>query len=285
VIKRGEYLVTGPGHCGACHTPRGVGMQETALTNTLGPSFLSGGTVIDGWVVPSLRGGDADGLGRWTDTDIVTFLKTGRIEHAAVFGGMTDVVAWSTRHFTDGDLVAVAKYLKTLSPEPGAKVYQYDATVTAMLDSGKVGTNNGARVYVQQCAICHRTDGGGVARMFPPLAGNPVVTSGNPVSLVHIVAMGGALPPSNTAPSSVSMPGYAQALSDHDIADVVNFIRTSWGNQAAANATAAMVAPWRRAEAQARGADVSGWELVLPQPYGNGWSFSPESHNGHDRAQ
>jgi mono/diheme cytochrome c family protein len=30
VWNRGAYLVQGPGHCGACHTPRGIGMQEKA---------------------------------------------------------------------------------------------------------------------------------------------------------------------------------------------------------------------------------------------------------------
>ena len=41
-----------------------------------GPAFLAG-AVIDGWYAKSLRGGDKDGLGQWSEADIVTFLRTG----------------------------------------------------------------------------------------------------------------------------------------------------------------------------------------------------------------
>jgi mono/diheme cytochrome c family protein len=48
VIKnRGAYLVQGPGHCGACHTPRGLAYQELALNLKDGDDYLSG-AVIDG---------------------------------------------------------------------------------------------------------------------------------------------------------------------------------------------------------------------------------------------
>ena len=43
------------GHCGSCHTPRGIGFQEKALSFTDGDKFLAGG-VIDGWFAKSLRG-------------------------------------------------------------------------------------------------------------------------------------------------------------------------------------------------------------------------------------
>ena len=285
IVARGEYLVTGPGHCGACHTPRGPALQERALDNR-SPAFLAGGTVIDGWIVPSLRGEEDVGLGRWSVDDIATFLKTGRTNHAAVFGGMADVVAWSTQYASDADLHAVGAYLKTLQPgTPGSARFVADNATAKLLDAGQTQGNHGAEVYQQQCAICHQNDGGGVARMFPPLAGNPVVTSANPVSVLHVVALGGALPPSNTAPSSVAMPGFAERLSERDLADVVNYIRTSWGNHAPANATADMVKPWRRVQAEARGVDTSGWELAAPQPYGSGWSFAPQSHDGHDNPQ
>ena len=46
--QRGEYLVNGPGHCGACHTPRdALGAERT------GTAYLTG-AVIDGWHAPSL---------------------------------------------------------------------------------------------------------------------------------------------------------------------------------------------------------------------------------------
>ncbi|MBB2167786.1 cytochrome c [Gluconacetobacter aggeris] len=290
VVARGEYLVTGPGHCGACHTPRGFAMQEKALDASGGAVFLAGGAPIDNWVAPSLRNDPVVGIGSWSEDDLYYFLKTGRIDHSAVFGGMADVVGWSTQYFTDDDLHAMAKYLKSLPPVPPSQgSYTYDASTADMLNAGKTTSSPGADVYLRECAICHRNDGGGVARMFPPLAGNPVVVTENPTSLVNVVVHGGVLPPTNWAPSAVAMPGYGKTLSAQQIADVVNFIRTGWGNHAPANVTAADVAKLRDTGAAVSGvgfgAPSSSWLLLHPQPYGTGWTFAPQTHSGVDQAQ
>ncbi|MDG6094679.1 cytochrome c [Acetobacter sp. AN02] len=293
VVARGAYIVEGPGHCGMCHTPRGMTMQEKALTPEGGAVFLSGGAPIDNWIAPSLRNDPVVGIGRWSEDDLVRFLRSGRTDHAAVFGGMADVVGWSTQYFTDEDLHAMAKYLKSLPPVPASKgQWAYDASTTKMLDSGKTSGNAGADLYVKQCAICHRNDGGGVARMFPPLAGNPVVMTDDPTSMIHIVAAGGVLPPTNWAPSAVAMPGYRDHLSDREIADVVDFIRTSWGNKGLANVSEADVKRLRE-EGQPIGSESWGshataqsvWGLFMPQPYGHGWTFAPDTHTGQDNAQ
>ena len=63
-LTRGAYLVEGPGHCGACHTPRGLAYQEKALSMADGDAFLIG-AVIDGWRAKSLRG-EAQGLQSWS---------------------------------------------------------------------------------------------------------------------------------------------------------------------------------------------------------------------------
>ncbi|WP_227745765.1 cytochrome c [Serratia odorifera] len=52
--NRGAYIVQGAGHCGSCHTPRSVAMNEKALTER-SPLYLSG-ALLDGWYAPSLRG-------------------------------------------------------------------------------------------------------------------------------------------------------------------------------------------------------------------------------------
>ncbi|GBQ45825.1 alcohol dehydrogenase cytochrome c subunit [Acetobacter ghanensis DSM 18895] len=292
-IARGEYLVTGAGHCGACHTPRGFAMQEKALDASGGPDFLAGGAPIDNWIAPSLRNDPVVGLGRWSEDDIYLFLKSGRTDHSAVFGGMADVVGWSTQYFTDSDLHAIAKYLKSMPPVPPSRGdYTYDPSTAQALDSGNTANNPGARVYVEQCAACHRNDGGGVARMFPPLAGNPVVVGDDPTSIAHIVMAGGVLPPTNWAPSAVAMPDYKNILSDQQMADVVNFIRSAWGNKAPANVTAADVQKLRldHAPIPTTGwADptsaTSTWGLFMPQPYGSGWTFAPQTHTGVDAEQ
>ncbi|MDF5890217.1 cytochrome c [Pseudomonas syringae pv. syringae] len=231
VVSRGAYLVEGLGHCGACHTPRAITMQEKALNASESPAFLSGSAPLEGWIAKNLRGDHKDGLGSWSETDLMQFLKTGRNDHTAVFGGMSDVVEHSMQYMSDDDLQAIARYLKSLPPtNPDDKPQPYDKQVADALwkgDDSKVG----ASVYIDNCAACHRTDGRGYNRVFPALAGNPVLQTEDATSLINIVLKGSTLPATHTAPSTFTMPGFAWRLTDQEVAGVVNFIRTSWGNQ------------------------------------------------------
>ncbi|MFZ4831910.1 c-type cytochrome [Rouxiella sp. Mn2063] len=232
-LARGRYLVEGLGHCGACHTPRSITMQEKALNNDQGKLYLSGsGAPVDGWIASNLRGDDQDGLGRWSEDDLVQFLRTGRNNHTAVFGGMTDVVKHSLQYLTNDDATAIAKYLKSLDAvNPDKPAFKPDNSVAQALWKGD-DSKTGASVYVDSCAACHKTDGSGYQRFFPALKGNPVVLSKDPTSLIHIVLTGATLPGVNGAPSTITMPSFGWRLNDQQVADVVNFIRTSWGNSA-----------------------------------------------------
>lgn len=241
--NRGAYLVEGLGHCGSCHTPRALTMQEKAMTPEGGADYLAGAE-IDGWLAKSLRGGD-DGLGKWTEADIAEFLKTGRNAHTAAFGGMTEVVTHSTQHMPDTDVAAIAHFLKSL---PGGNT----GLITAAGDTYKqlqAGTDSkpGAAVYGEFCISCHRADGAGYARIFPALGGNSAVVTGDPVSLARIVLAGGRM--AETPAPRFAMPGFAY-LSDQDVASVLSFIRGSWGNRAA-SVTADQVAAVRKAAAVA----------------------------------
>ena len=232
VVSRGAYLVEGLGHCGACHTPRALTMQEKALSATDGSTFLSGSAPLEGWIAKNLRGDHKDGLGSWNEAQLVQFLKTGRSDRSAVFGGMSDVIVHSMQYMSEADLTAIARYLKSLPAVDSAdKPHQYDPAVADALWNGD-DSKRGAAVYIDNCAACHRTDGNGYTRVFPALAGNPVLQSEDPTSLIHIVLKGATLPATHTAPSTFTMPAFDWRLSDQEVADVVNFIRTSWGNQA-----------------------------------------------------
>lgn len=234
VISRGAYLVEGLGHCGACHTPRALTMQEKAMNPAESPAFLAGSAPLEGWIAKSLRGDHKDGLGSWSEADLVQFLKTGRSDRSAVFGGMSDVVEHSMQYMSDADLRAIASYLKTLpAANPSDEPHHYNEEVAQALWRGD-DSKPGASVYIDNCAACHRTDGHGYARVFPALAGNPVIQTTDATSLINIVLKGGTLPATRTAPSTFTMPGFAWRLSDQEVADVVNFIRGSWGNQAPA---------------------------------------------------
>jgi mono/diheme cytochrome c family protein len=231
-LARGAYLVEGLGHCGACHTQRGLALEEKALTNRDSPVFLAGGGAVEGWVPQSLRSNPLTGLGAWSENDIAEFLKTGRNAHGSVFGGMSPVVQESTQYMTDADLHAMAHYLKTLSPDSSmtSASFHYDDAVAKQLQIGDTSAP-GALAYVNNCASCHRTDGHGYPTVFPALAGNPVLQTQDAQGLIRIVLMGNTLPPTQGTPSSFTMPGFADRLSDQQVADLVSFIRGSWGNQ------------------------------------------------------
>jgi len=243
-IERGAYLVEGLGHCGACHTPRALTMQEKALDDRDNTLYLSGGFVVDDWMVPSLRNENGGGLAQWTVADIVALLKEGRNQNTATFGGMNDVIVHSTQYMTDADLNAIALYLKQLSPhDTKAKPYQRDDTVAKALYNG-VASGRGAQLYVDRCAGCHRSDGAGYAKAFPALAGNPMLQTDGQAA-IRIVLAGGAQPATDTAPSTLTMAPYAAIMNDEQIADVVSFIQTSWGNQGP-SVTARQVAKLRK---------------------------------------
>ncbi|MBN3801880.1 cytochrome c [Paraburkholderia sp. Ac-20336] len=229
-IARGRYLVEGLAHCSACHTPRGYGLEEKSLTDD-GKLFLSGG-VVDGYLAKNLRGDRKDGLGNWSAADIVAFLKSGRTAHSAAFGGMADVVQDSTQHLGDQDLAAIAAYLKTLAPvDASGSTLSPDATAANALRAG-TDHSNGALTFVDNCAACHRTSGSGYESTFPTLALSTVVNTDDPTSLIHIVLQGGEMPWTKAGPTHYAMPGFATRLTDRDVADVLTFVRSSWGNHA-----------------------------------------------------
>jgi mono/diheme cytochrome c family protein len=108
-----------------------------------------------------------------------------------------------------------------MAASPGAAA----TTVAAM-------PSNGASVYATNCSSCHQASGQGVSGTFPPLAGNPVVT-GPAAAVIHIVKTGlsGAITVRGTTYNG-QMPAWQSTLSNNDIAAVVSYVRSSWGNHA-----------------------------------------------------
>lgn len=246
VTARGAYLVQGLGHCGSCHTPRAITLNEKAYSQEGNSVFLSGSNgLLDGWIANNLRADYIGGLGQVSEEELAAVLKTGRNQHGAVFGGMTDVVVDSLQYLIDDDITAIARYLKTLPPvNPSNPPYVYDETVAKALFKGDA-SKAGAMIYLDNCAACHRTDGKGYAQTFPALAGNHAIQQDNPASVINIIIHGQVLPGTQGAPTSYTMPGLGWRLSDQEIADVATFVRSSWGNKEKA-VTAAEVAQQRK---------------------------------------
>jgi alcohol dehydrogenase (quinone), cytochrome c subunit len=248
--NRGAYLIQGLGHCGSCHTPRGIAFQEKALDES-GSAFLTGG-VLDNWFAANLTGDHNAGLGRWSEADVAQFLKTGANQHASAFGSMTSVINNSTQAMTDADVAAMAAYLKSLPAAGGsnAPAYAYDPKATKV-SLTRPANDAGARVYTAFCMHCHGVDGRGFAPMLAPLAGNPNVLESNHVSLINVTLNGTDDLVIGGIPAPYPMPKYADVLSDQQIADVLSFVRAGWNNGASA-VSAADVAKVRKATQAAR---------------------------------
>jgi mono/diheme cytochrome c family protein len=233
--NRGAYLVQGLGHCGACHTPRGLAGQEKARNEQDGKHFLAGAT-LDNWYAAPLRSDAVTGLHAWSKQEIAEFLKTGRLDRIAAFGIMSEVIAKSTQYLTDKDRLAIAEYLKSLPGTAERKLPPQAFAPSAATVALRAGDSSapGARVYLDNCNACHRSDGAGASRTFPKLAQNEVVNADDPTSLIRLVLYGSAMPATQTAPSALTMPDFGWRLSDQEVADVLTFIRSNWGNNAAA---------------------------------------------------
>jgi alcohol dehydrogenase (quinone), cytochrome c subunit len=231
-LSQGAYFVEGLGHCGECHTPRALTMQVKAATPAAGAAFLSG-AVVENYFAPSLRSSGPGTLGAWSEEELAQFLMTGANAEGIAFGSMSDVIIHSTQFMTPADALATAKYLKSLRGPYKAPPtrFTYDAAEHIALKSGDA-SKPGAKLYLDNCAACHRPDGIGYERVFPRLAGNPAVQAGNPQSIISIVLDGSQTPRTVHTPAQFTMPRFAWRLSDKDVADVVNFVRTSWGNSA-----------------------------------------------------
>ena len=240
--NRGAYLVQGPGHCGACHTPRGIGMQEKSLDDT-SPNYLAGAE-LDAWYAPSLRGEMRTGLGTWSKEDIAEFLKQGHNRVGTAFGSMSEAVTNSTSYLSDSDVDAIASYLKSLPAGSSQQPVAYNDATTAALRNGTT-TVAGDAVYAGACASCHGLDAKGFTPYMPALVGNPVVLDHDPSSLINLMLNGSVPLVAGGTPDAYRMPQFRQQLSDQDIADVVTFIRKGWGNEATA-VTAAQVAKLRK---------------------------------------
>lgn len=217
--NHGAYIVTGLGHCGACHTKLNVlGAAEE--------SYALQGNTLDGWYAPDITNNRTNGLGKWTDDEIVAYLHTGRNDRAIASGPMADVIMHSTQHMSISDLDAIVAYLRFL---PGAD----NATAVAPAVDAKVRTA-GMGIYRDNCAACHAAEGTGASELIPTLIGNGAVVGTDPIGVLHTILRGAATNHTLFAPTDPAMPAFDWKLSDSQVAAVATYIRTNWGNQASA---------------------------------------------------
>lgn len=230
---RGAYLARGLGHCSACHSGRNVWGGSTSAP---GPQELAGGMIpVLNWYAPSLHDPSEGSVADWSLGEIVGLLKTGVSPRGSTLGPMAEVVYTSLQHWSEDDLRAIAVFLQSLPR---------DKVPVSAKGEVRVDLSKGRKLYDRHCADCHGAQGEGARPggavvdavqgerwAYPPLAGNRAVTMDSTANLVRMVRSGGFAPSTAGHPRPYGMPPFD--LSNDDMAAVLSYIRTSWGNQAA----------------------------------------------------
>lgn len=218
--NQGAYLVRGLGHCAACHSARNfLGARSGSLE-------LGGGLIpMQNWYAPSLVSTRQGGVQDWAQEHVVALLRDGMSPRGSALGPMAEVVFRSTQHLTDADLQAMAVYLGSIpaaaDPPPAARAAEQEVM------------ERGAKIYAEQCAGCHGEQGQGAQGAYPPLSGNRAVTMDETVNLVRVLLSGGFPPTTAGNPRPYGMLPFGHVLNDAEIADVLTYIRQSWGHAAA----------------------------------------------------
>jgi mono/diheme cytochrome c family protein len=216
--QRGRYLANVLGHCGECHTPRGMlGEMELseplagfALGRVAAPDITPAGLASRGWTAASLR----------------TYFGRGIAGPASAFSDMHQVIVLSTRNLTAEDSDALVTFLLGDKPPPPAPLPPADPTV---LEAAARGAGRGD--YVALCAGCHGLEGGGVPNTVVALRNNSTLRLADPRNL--LVAMLDGIGAENFPhrASLQAMPGFADKLSDQQAAGLANYLRVVWGGQ------------------------------------------------------
>ena len=255
--QRGEYLVNNLEHCGTCHTPRN-------LTQGLDKKKYLSGAPLGKWYAPNITPDNDSGIGRWSENDIVTYLRTGMLDKRAYAGGpMAEAVAHSTRYLSDDDLSAMAAYLKVIPiiktddyvipidtsrlPNPVSSSITYNLIEQKdYLAQAKISTNahsnndrnSSKALYLAACGSCHGVDGYAQPdARYVSIVGLSSIRRVKPDALINVIAYGakGAL---NTAPK---MPGFEKELSHAQIASITNYVRITFGGLQNSDVSAADV--------------------------------------------
>lgn len=230
--NRGAYLVRGLTHCSTCHTPRNLLMAEK------GSDDLGGGDV-GGWYAPNITSDANSGIGGWSEQDLVDYLRTGfAANNAQAAGPMAEAVDDSLRHLSDGDLHAIATYLKTVPAQHDNADTRPDfawgmagndlASVRGVSLPTDPDRMSGPQLYDANCATCHGINGQGASNgALPSLFHNVAFGSAHTNNLVLAILDG-----VHRAPDTpyLLMTGFANELSNRQIVTLANYLTQRYGN-------------------------------------------------------
>ena len=218
--NRGEYLVNGVAHCGACHTPRNLMGAEQKQTAYMQGAF------VDGWQAPALTSFNHSPM-PWREQDFFNYLRKGFTGfHGTASGPMAQVVR-NLQTVSDEDIQAMAVYLATLNPGAAAldnadfggramAVVAHAANSAPLPDAA-------ARQFAGSCGACHHDgDGPQLLGVNQPLALNGNLHSDSPANLVRVILHG----VQQAASRDIGyMPAFEDSLSKPQIVSLVQWMR------------------------------------------------------------
>ncbi|UEM06940.1 cytochrome c (plasmid) [Skermanella rosea] len=230
--NRGAYLAEGLSHCGACHTPRNaLGARETDR------EFAGG--FSEGWHAPALNR-DSTAPVPWTRDALFDYLRTGISEDHAVASGPMAPVVRNLSDVPDADVRAIATYVADRMgapdgppPEPVASVGQEERGQEH---------SRAATIYAGACATCHEP--GGPLQFQAPVALDRATSLAqpNPSNAIRAILHGVETPDAAAQPL---MPGFANALTDAQVAELTAWLRTRFSGGPAWDGLEAKVAEAR----------------------------------------
>ena len=111
------------------------------------------------------------------------------------------------------------------APNPNSSAPAAAAAPALEYDAAK-----GAILYAANCSACHQASGEGLPGAFPPLKGNAVVNDDDATEHIHVVLHGLQAAQVGGVVYGGVMPAFAARLSDAEVADIIDYERSSWGN-------------------------------------------------------
>jgi mono/diheme cytochrome c family protein len=226
--NRGAYLVEAMGHCGECHTPRNLlyGLDS-------GKKFA--GAVTAGWKAYNITSDQQEGVGAWSDQQLIDYLSKGHAEgRGAASGSMAEAVEFSLRYLTPDDLRAMVAYLRTVPPQKtGAEgiVELNPPAVRASAEFSPVssetkGASLGLEIFQGACASCHAWNGEGLQHPHAALVGSQSVNDPAGTNLLQVIIHGSHM---KTQEGDIFMPAFGPAYTDTEIAAVSNYVIGHFG--------------------------------------------------------
>jgi len=122
---------------------------------------------------------------------------------------------------SDGDLAAIATYLKTLPPPAKAARTRPRMDVMA----------SGRSIFIERCAFCHQERADASSGAYPRLAGNTLVTARDPTTILRVILQGSQAAEVPGVQVGYSMPAFP-VFTNEELAAVATYIRNAWGNEA-----------------------------------------------------